>query len=219
VHSSLNPPKPPTNHPQREHVLTWLAANVPETRVRHILRVEQMAIELATRHNVDVRKAAQAGLMHDLAKFFKPHRLLQMAQQEKVVIDPVDQANPHLLHAEVGAIVAREEFGVEDEEVLQAIRHHTLGSPGMSPLSCVVYLADGLEPGRGNTPELEDLRQISQQDLDQAMWRAADHSLRHLIEARHLIHPRAAIGSFKKSKNAVLENPSPSNLTMPPYLS
>ena len=152
-----------------------------------------MAIDLANCHGLDAKKAAQAGLMHDLAKFFKSMRLLQMAQEEGLTLDAVDLTNPHLLHAEVGAIVARDEFGVRDPEVLQAIRDHTLGSPGMSALSCVVYLADGLEPGRGRTLELEELRELSRRDLDQAIWRLADYSLLHLLDARHPIHPRTVL--------------------------
>lgn len=190
---SLNPLVPPIHPGQREAVLTWLKANVPDTRVRHILRVEEMAIDLANCHKLDAEKAARAGLMHDLAKFFRPLRLLQMAQKEGLTLDSVDIANPHLLHAEVGAIVARDQFGVFDPEILQAIRDHTLGNPGMSPLSCVVYLADGLEPGRGSASELEELRHLSRQDLDQAIWRLADYSLRHLLDSRHLIHPRTVL--------------------------
>lgn len=190
---SLNPSAPATYPDQRKVILTWLKANVPDTRVRHILRVEKMAIDLASCHKLDLEKAAKAGLMHDLAKFFRPMRLLQMAQKEGLMLDSVDIANPHLLHAEVGAIVARDQFGVFEPDVLQAIRDHTLGSPGMSPLSCVVYLADGLEPGRGDTHELEELRCLSRQDLDQSIWRLADYSLRHLLDSRHSIHPRTVL--------------------------
>lgn len=177
----------------RQDVLAWLHEHVPDSRLQHILRVEQMAIELAQKHQLDVHKAAQAGLLHDLAKFFKPKRLLEMAIAEGLEIDPVDRANPHLLHADVGAIVARDEFGVQDTEVLQAIRHHTLGSPGMSPLSCVVFLADSLELGRGDTPELIHLRQVSQQNLYRAVWLTADYSLHYLLSSRLLIHPRTVL--------------------------
>jgi predicted HD superfamily hydrolase involved in NAD metabolism len=202
----------------RQRTLAWLKVQVPETRVRHILRVEQMAIALARHHQLDIEKAAQAALMHDLAKFFKPQRLLQMVKDEGLILDPVDEANPHLLHAEAGAIVARDDFGIRDQDVLQAIRDHTLGSPGMSPLSCVVYLADGLEPGRGNASELETLRQISWQDLEEAIWRASEYSLRHLLNAHHLIHPRTVLtrnwfmqaATHKPPKKVHLPKSSPS---------
>lgn len=177
----------------RDRVIRWLQRNVPISRLQHILRVEQCSIELAQRHQLDREQAAQAGLMHDLAKFFKPQRLLQMAQAEGIVLDPVDVANPHLLHAAVGAIVARDEFGIQDEAVLDAIRNHTLGCPGMSALSCVVFLADSLEPGRGDTPELDVLRQSSQQDLYRAVWLTCDESLRYLLSRAQQIHPRMVL--------------------------
>lgn len=174
----------------REQVLAWLADRVPAARIKHILGVEQMAIELALHYQLDVEKAATAGLMHDLAKYFKPSVLLQMAREEGLELDPVDEENPHLLHADVSAIVARDKFGIFDEEILQAIQDHTLGRPGMSGLSCIVFLADTLEPGRGNTPELEALRQVAWQNLYKAVWLTCDYSLKYLLDTRCLIHPR-----------------------------
>jgi predicted HD superfamily hydrolase involved in NAD metabolism len=177
----------------RDQVLTWLADNVPASRLQHILGVEQMSVELAQHYDLDVEKAAQAGLMHDLAKYFKPNVLLQIARDAGIEVDPVCEATPHLLHADVSAIVAREEFGMQDESVLQAIALHTLGRPGMSLLSCVVFVADSLEPGRGNTPELEALRQVSRQDLYKAVWLTCDYSLRFLLASRCLLHPRTIL--------------------------
>jgi predicted HD superfamily hydrolase involved in NAD metabolism len=174
----------------REQILAWLADRVPAKRIQHILGVEQMARELALHHQLDVEKAAQAGLMHDLAKYFKPQLLLQMAEAEGLPIDEVDVAAPHLLHADVSAIVARDEFGITDPEILQAIADHTLGRAGMSPLSCIVFLADTLEAGRGDTPELQALRELSYQSLTQAVWRTCDYSLQYLLSTRCLIHPR-----------------------------
>lgn len=182
-----------TAHPLRQQVLDWLAEHVPASRVRHVLNVERMAVDLAKIHHLDVEKAAQAGLMHDLAKYFKPQTLLEMAQSAGLDIDAVDRANPHLLHADVGAIVAREQFGVNDPQVLQAIANHTLGSPGMDSLSCIVFLSDTLEPGRGDTPELNELREVSRNDLMRAMWMTCDYSINHLLSTHRLIHPRTVL--------------------------
>lgn len=175
----------------RCQVLTWLNNNVPESRVEHVLRVEQMAIELACLHGLDASKAAQAGLMHDLAKYFKPKILLEIAEANAIPIDPVDRSNPHLLHAEVSALVACQQFSITDQEILAAISNHTLGRPAMSDLSCVVFLADSLEPGRSRTAELDLLRQISRQDLTQAVWKTCDYTLTHVIQKQSLVHPRA----------------------------
>lgn len=195
----------------RDQVLTWLADNVPASRLQHILGVEEMSIELAKHYHLDVEKAAQAGLMHDLAKYFKPDLLLQMARAAKIEVDPICEATPHLLHADVSAIVAREKFGVEDDSVLEAIALHTLGRPGMSDLSCVVFIADALEPGRGNTPELEALRHFCRQDLHKALWLTCDYCLKFLLDSRNLIHPRTiltrnwAVSKSQKKPNQPLD--------------
>ncbi|MFE4107300.1 bis(5'-nucleosyl)-tetraphosphatase (symmetrical) YqeK [Almyronema epifaneia] len=175
----------------REQVLSWLDENVPIPRVKHILRVEQLSIELARYHDLNIQAAAQAGLMHDLAKYFQPDRLLEMAQQAGLTLDPVEIANPHLLHAEIGAIVAKEEFGVDDAVVLAAIRNHTLGAANMDAVSCVVFLADSLEPGRGQQSDLNRLRQLCYEDLSQAVYETCEYTLTQLIQAGKLIHPRA----------------------------
>jgi predicted HD superfamily hydrolase involved in NAD metabolism len=177
----------------RDRVLTWLADNVPASRIQHILGVEQMSVELARHYHLDVEKAAWAGLMHDLAKYFKPSVLLQMAREEGIEVDLVCEANPHLLHADVSAIVARNRFDMQDEAVLEAIALHTLGRPGMSLLSCVVFIADSLEPGRGSTPELEALRQVSFSNLYKAVWLTGDYCLKFLLDSRCLIHPRTIL--------------------------
>lgn len=175
----------------RERVISWLADNVPEARLRHILGVEKMSVVLAKHYQIDEMQAAQAGLMHDLAKYFQPQKLLKMAQEHHISIDSVCAANPHLLHADVSAIVAQQEFAVVDEKILGAIRNHTLGCPQMSDLSCVVFVADALEPGRGNKPELEAMRQVSFTNLYKSVWQTCDYSLKYLLDKKRIIHPRA----------------------------
>ncbi len=99
-------------------------------------------------------------------------------------------AIPHLLHAQVSAILARDTFGVNDEEVLQATANHTLGRPGMSPLPCIVFLLDSLEPGRGNRSKLQALRKTSCENIDRAVWLTCDYTFKVLLESSCLIHPR-----------------------------
>ncbi|MDJ0553573.1 MAG: bis(5'-nucleosyl)-tetraphosphatase (symmetrical) YqeK [Microcoleaceae cyanobacterium MO_207.B10] len=177
----------------RQEILKWLSAHVPISRVKHILRVEKMATELAGHYFLDEEKARLAGLMHDLAKYFDSQVLLKMAKSEGLEIDSVFEICPHLLHADVSAIVARKEFGIEDKEILAAIAHHTLGHPGMSKLSCVVFLADTLEPGRGKSQELESLRQLSRESLYQAVWLTSEYTIKNLLATSRLIHPRTIL--------------------------
>ena len=184
-----------------EQVLEWLSVHVPTSRVKHILRVEKMAEELAIYYDLNCEKAKLAGLMHDLAKYFSPQILLQMAKSEGLEIDSVSEVCPHLLHADVSAIVAKQEFGIEDPEILAAVANHTLGYPAMNQLSCIVFLADTLEPGRGDTPELEHLRKLSKANLYQAVWLTCDYTIKHLLATHRLIHPRVIL-----TRNWFLEN-------------
>lgn len=177
----------------RDRVLAWLADNVPPSRLQHILGVEQFSIELARHYQLDEKKAGTAGLMHDLAKCFKPSRLRKMAAKAGIEIDPVRDRHPHLLHADVSALVARKEFGIEDEGILAAIANHTLGQPQMSQLSCVVFVADALEPSRGESEELEKMRQISWENLHRSVWQTSDYSLQHLLSSQRAIHPRTVL--------------------------
>ncbi len=131
--------------------------------------------------------------MHDLAKFFPPKKLLKIAKREGIEIDPVFANYPHLLHANVSAVVAKQEFAVEESEILDAIINHTLGSPQMSKLSCVVFIADALEPSRGDTPELNAMRSMAEKNLYKSLQQTCDYSLRYLIDKQKIIHPRAIL--------------------------
>lgn len=196
----------------RQAVLQWLSQAVPEKRLQHILRVEAMAVELAQHHGQDVGLARQAGLMHDLAKCFPPLKLLAVAQSEGWSLDQAERECLHLLHAPVGAVVARDTFGIRNICVLDAIANHTLGSPDMDAISCVVYLADTLEPGRGDTPQLQHLRNLSYGDLEVAVYETCVFSLKHLLDSRRIIHPRTIL-----THNRFLQTRLQKGVTVPKY--
>lgn len=191
----------------RDRVIAWLEKNVSSHRLQHILGVEATCIALARCHQVDEQQAARAGLMHDLAKFFPPRKLLKLATGAKIPVDEVCFAHPHLIHAEVGAVVAREEFGIKDPDILDAIGNHTLGTPKMSKLSCVVYIADALEPNRGDNAELAAMRQVARVNLYKSVGQTSDYSLKYLVSKQKVIHPRTiltrnwALAEAKKPKS------------------
>jgi predicted HD superfamily hydrolase involved in NAD metabolism len=135
-----------------------------EHRYEHSVRVANAAEELANRHGVDARKARLAGRLHDLARLYTPERLLAEAEARGFAIDAEHRQRPTLLHARLGAALAHEAFGIDDAEILCAIEKHTRGAAAMSPLDCVVYLADTLEPNR-TFPERAGLWELALRDL------------------------------------------------------
>ncbi|WP_218081531.1 bis(5'-nucleosyl)-tetraphosphatase (symmetrical) YqeK [Anthocerotibacter panamensis] len=176
----------------REQVLDWLKVQVPRKRLQHILGVEKTAAQMAYHYGLDIQKAARAGLLHDLAKCFSSEQLLGEALRFGIELDDVTRANPHLLHAEVGAGLARELFAEEDPQVLAAIANHTLGRPAMDDLSCILYVADWIEPTR-LAPELNELRTLAFQDLHRAVLLGCRLSVADLLVEERPIHPRTIL--------------------------
>ena len=177
----------------RDRVISWLEKNVSSHRLQHILGVEATCIKLARCHQLNEQQAAQAGLLHDLAKFFPPKKLLKIATEVNIPIDEVCLNYPHLLHADIGAVVAQREFKVKDPEILTAIANHTLGAPQMSKLSCVVFIADVLEPNRGDNEKLVAMRRVAEQNLYKCVQQTSDYSLEYLLSKHKIIHPRTVL--------------------------
>jgi predicted HD superfamily hydrolase involved in NAD metabolism len=163
---------------------TELARNVREQidqehRYAHSVRVARCADILAMRHGVSSGKARVAGMLHDLARLYSAERLIAESQARGFTVSAAEREHPTLLHARLGAALARERFGIEDPEVLSAIEKHTLGAGEMSPLDCVVYLADSLEPHR-KFAERKELWELALRDL-----RAATRETMRLSAVHH----------------------------------
>ena len=134
---------------------------------------------LAQKHGVDSGKARVAGMLHDLARLYSNARLVDECEMRSMPIGEFERANPVVLHAPLGARIAQEAFGVRDREILSAIEKHTVAAAIMTPLDCIVYLADGLEPGR-EFRERADLWELATRDLHAAMRQTIKHSLEYL---------------------------------------
>lgn len=177
----------------RDRIISWLRQNVSHHRLTHILGVEETCINLARHHQLNEKQAAQAGLMHDLAKFFPPQKLLKLASEAKIPVDEFCLNQPHLLHADIGALIAQREFEVNDPEILAAIGNHTLGAPHMSKLSCLVFIADVLEPNRGDNERLAAMRNLAPKNLYKCVQQTSDYSLEYLLSKQKIIHPRTVL--------------------------
>ncbi len=129
-----------------EEINVWLKSNLNEERYSHSLGTMQCAEELAEKFGLDVEKAKTAGLLHDCAKCFSNERLLEIIEEKIPSVEKCELVNYKTLHAPVSAYIAGEDFGVQDEEILSAIRWHTLGKVNMTDFEKVIFLADKIEP-------------------------------------------------------------------------
>lgn len=172
---------------KRDKMEYRLKKTLDAPRYAHTLGVEKMARQMARRFGVDEEKAALAALLHDCAKCMTLSQMLKAAKDEPV--DPSMRGSKALMHAVAGMCVARDVYGVQDGDVLSAIRWHTTGRAGMSKLEKIIYLADMIEPGRKTYPGLEALRVLCRHDLDLAMVTALRMSASHVDEQGSALHP------------------------------
>lgn len=149
-------------------------------RFEHTLGVTYTAACLAMRYDVDITKAQIAGLLHDCAKCLTNEKRLAICKKHNIRMSEAELANPQLLHAKVGSFLAMEEFDIHDQDIINAILNHTTGRPGMSLLEKIIYVADYMEPGRKQAPNLSEIRKVAFEDLDRALLMILTDTLQYL---------------------------------------
>lgn len=171
----------------RKEILKRL--NLDQERLEHTLRVEKIALKLGARWKESKRKIIYAALLHDCARRYHRDQLLKIAKKIGLEIDPVRKFEPKLFHAEIGAFLAKNEFGVKSKEVLRAIELHTTGAPKMSKLEKIIYLADHIEEGR-KFSGVDRLRKLAFKNLNLAILESTSMMLKYLLKKNLPIYPK-----------------------------
>lgn len=128
----------------KNEIITWLKENLNEERFEHSLGVAEKAKELAIKFGLDKEKAELAGLVHDCAKCLSKEELLEIMDKH-CSVESCEKINPKTFHAPAGAYVAKKEFNITDEEILSAIRWHTIGHNNMTNFEKVIFISDKIE--------------------------------------------------------------------------
>ena len=129
----------------QEEADKWLKENLNEKRYQHSLGTAECAKELAKQFGQNEEKAYIAGLLHDCAKCFSDEKLLEIIDTYLDDVDSDERSNKKTLHAPVSYYIAKTVFGLEDAEMLSAIRWHTLGKINMTDFEKIIFLADKIE--------------------------------------------------------------------------
>ncbi|MCU0082546.1 bis(5'-nucleosyl)-tetraphosphatase (symmetrical) YqeK [Streptococcus danieliae] len=172
----------------RADLLERLQETLSPHRFQHVLNVEQAAIQLAQAYGQDPVKAGLAGLLHDYAKE-KPDAYFQTLIAERGLDPDLLQWGNNIWHGYLGIYAIQDELGLEDEEILDAIRVHTIGKADMSPLDMILYLADYIEADR-NFPGVEEARRLAYSSLEEGVAYETAETLAFLAKKGIPIYPQ-----------------------------
>ena len=162
-----------------------------EKRYKHVERVAVAAAELAEIYIVPVEDAVAAAYLHDVAKFLEITKMIDLVKGKYPEIENKMSQTTAILHGFAGAEFIRNNydlFGIDNEEILDAVKYHTIGSENMSTLSKIIYLADAIEAGR-TWDGVEKARELAKKDLDKALIYEIKTKLEYLLSIENIIHP------------------------------
>lgn len=160
-----------------------------DKRYEHTIGVEYTAAALAMRYDESVLNARIAGLLHDCAKCLSNEKKLSICSKHNISINESEKKNPFLLHAKVGGFLAKDKYHISDSEIINAIVNHTTGRPGMSLLEKIIFVADYIEPGRKQAPNLQEIRKLAFVDLEQALVKILEDTLKYIEASEDVIDP------------------------------
>ena len=172
-----------------ENIKEILKLRLLEKRYIHSLNVMEMAVRLARINEVDEDDAKFAGLLHDCAKNYSGEDLINYCMENNIEIDEIKKSAPGMLHAEVGADIAKKEFGA-NENIVCAIRNHTLANSNMSKLDKIIYVSDLIEEGR-DLEGVDEIRKIALEDLDKGYIESLKYCIENVKERGKEIHPQS----------------------------
>ena len=174
-----------------------------DKRYEHTINVKKMAVKLAKRYGADEEKAALAAILHDSAKEISKDEMREIMRQYPQYAEGGERRPTPVWHGICASILARTQWGVEDEAILSAIACHTAGKPGMSKLDKIVYLADMTSAER-DWPGVNKLRKLELKDLDAAMLAALKQTNDFVLSQGKPLDPvsKAAYDDIKARVNA-----------------
>ena len=164
--------------------------SLPDKLKDHIFRVRDVGLDLASRHGVNTERAELAILGHDVARAAKKKEILRLADCFGLSTLDIERRAPVMLHGPVGAELLCHEDGLDDEEILAAVRWHTTGHPSLTPLGLLVFISDKLEPRKIKSyPYQRELLSIAKESLHMAVLEFLSRESARRMADREPVHP------------------------------
>lgn len=174
---------------------------LPPKRYQHTLGVIKTAVNLAKQYDINEHSAEIAALLHDVSKCMSMKELHFYVECDETLKYYGDIGE--LLHGFAGSVYAKKKLGIHDEDILSAIKYHTIGRRGMTTLEKIIYIADAIEPNR-NYPNVDLIREKAKTCINDAILIEVDRKLKYLLEIDAPIHPNTVdmrnciLGELKK---------------------
>lgn len=162
-----------------DEIIAYIEKHLKPKRLKHTYAVAEEAVKLAERYGADPAKARTAALAHDM--FRNADTQVMDAYIDRYGLSKKLRDDPNLAHGKVAARALESDFGISDEDILNAVSYHTTGRKGMSLLEKIVFLADATEPGRDHD-KVEETRRLAYEDLDRACLSALENTIGFLEE-------------------------------------
>ncbi len=175
--------------PAAVHMYLRVKETIPTKRFTHTLGVMNTAKDLAKHYQQNTANAMLAGLLHDCAKGIPAGERISLCEQYGLKVSEAERMNTELLHAKLGCYLAEVEYGISDREILEAILYHTTGRPKMTFLDKIIYIADYIEPGRKEAPNLAKIRELAYVDIDRCLVTILEQTISYLKTRKEVIDP------------------------------
>ncbi len=173
---------------RNEEFKNLIKGKLKESRYIHSLNVADSAKLLAAKYGCDEEKAYTSGLLHDVMKNADDEEQLEVISKAGWVLTDCEKANKKLWHAVAGAAFMKTELGIEDEDMIEAVRYHTTARKNMSVLEKVIYVADFVSADR-NYPEVDEVRAAADESLEKAMMLGLEFCIQEIAKRRQILHP------------------------------
>lgn len=164
----------------------YLKENLSQKRYTHSLNVAEECRKLAVKYGEDPDKAYFAGLLHDICKELPDDEQKKIVLESNFSVCREELETRSLWHAIAGAYFIKIHFGVEDIDIINAVRFHTVGRAGMTRLEEIVYIGDLISADR-DYKDVDRMRKISYTDINSAMLEAFSYSIKSVVKKGGLI--------------------------------
>ena len=165
----------------------YVKEKLSENRYMHSISVMNRALEFAKQYGANEQDAIYAGLIHDVAKEVPKNQRVLLAEELGIELDEIEKEATALIHAKIGAYIAKNTFGLNDE-ICDAIRTHTTGCANMTLLQKIIYLADFTSEDR-SFDGAKEVYEMAKKNLDEALLYALKISIIDVMNEGGFVHP------------------------------